>query len=71
MALTEGVAEAVRSVPVRPRGQIRTADGKTTELIGLVVEPDEPIYRTGEIGHVLVHLRLGDTTEVRCRPRSR
>ena len=49
MALTRDVAEAVRSVPVRPRGKIETADGKITELVGIVLEPDEPIYRTGDI----------------------
>jgi hypothetical protein len=28
-----------------------------------VVEPDEPIYRTGDICKVRVHLRLGDKTK--------
>lgn len=59
VALTRSVAEAVASVPVRPRGNIRTADGKVTQLVGIVIEPDEPIYRTGDVCKVRVHVRLG------------
>ncbi len=49
-------------MPVRPRGKVKMADGSLTELVGVVVEPDEPIYRTGDICKVRVHLRLGDVT---------
>ena len=66
VALTRDVAEAVRSVKVRPRGQIKTPDGKTTELIGLVLEPDETVYTTGQSGRVLVHFRLGNTQKLRA-----
>jgi len=65
VALTRDVAEAMRSVKVRPRGTIRTADGAITELVGIVVEPDEPIYRTGDVGKVRVHVRLGNTQKLR------
>jgi hypothetical protein len=64
VALTRGVAEAVATVPVRDRGKMRAADGSVTELVGIKVEPDEPIYRTGDICKVHVHLRLGDRTKV-------
>ena len=63
VALIKGVDQALASVPIRPRGKIRTADGNLTELVGVVVEPDEPIYRTGDICKVRVHLRLGDKTK--------
>ena len=59
IALTRGVEEAVKRVPVRPRGNIRAADGKVMELVGIVVRPDEPVYRTNAIGKVYVHVRPG------------
>jgi hypothetical protein len=64
VALTEGVARAVATVPVRERGKMLAVDGSVTELVGIRVEPDEPIYRTGDICKVHVHLRLGDRTKV-------
>ncbi len=64
VALARGVAEAVATVRVRERGKMRAQDGTTTELVGVKVEPDEPIYRTGDICKVHVHLRLGDQTKV-------
>lgn len=64
VALTEGVARAVATVPVRERGKMRAVDGNMTELIGIKVEPDEPIYRTGDICKVHVHLRLGDKSRI-------
>lgn len=64
VALTRDVAEAIRSVKVRPRGLIRTAAGAITELVGIVVEPDQPIYRTGDICKVRVHVRLGNTQKL-------
>jgi pimeloyl-ACP methyl ester carboxylesterase len=64
VALVKGVKEAVASVPVHPRGKIRMADGALTELVGIVIEPDAPIYRTGDIGKARVHLRLGDVIKV-------
>jgi pimeloyl-ACP methyl ester carboxylesterase len=59
VALTKSVSEALDIVKVRPRGNILTADGSVTELVGIVVEPDEPIYRTGDLCKVRVHVRLG------------
>jgi pimeloyl-ACP methyl ester carboxylesterase len=64
VALLKGVKQAVASVPVYPRGKVKMADGAITELVGVVVEPDEPIYRTGDICKVRVHLRLGDVARV-------
>jgi pimeloyl-ACP methyl ester carboxylesterase len=64
VALVKGVKEAVASVPVHPRGKIRMADGTLTQLVGVAIEPDEPIYRTGDICKVRVHLRLGDVIKV-------
>ncbi len=60
VALDAGVAEAMRVVPVRPRGNIRAADGRSTELVGIVVLPDEPAYRAGDRARVHVHVRLGE-----------
>ena len=45
---------------MRPRGRVRSVDGSLNELVGVVVEPDEPIYRTGDICKVRVHVRLGE-----------
>ncbi|MGD9923793.1 MAG: hypothetical protein AB7V13_20475 [Pseudorhodoplanes sp.] len=64
VALTKGVPEAVATVRVRERGRMPAADGTMTELIGVAVTPDEPIYRTGDICKVHVHLRLGDRTGI-------
>jgi pimeloyl-ACP methyl ester carboxylesterase len=64
VALTEGVARALASVPVRERGRMAAVDGSFTELVGIRVEPDEPIYHTGDICKVRVHLRLGDQTRI-------
>jgi pimeloyl-ACP methyl ester carboxylesterase len=64
VALIKGVPEAMATVPVRDRGKMRSVDGSVTELVGIKVEPDEPIYRTGDICKVHVHLRLGDRTRV-------
>jgi hypothetical protein len=54
----------VASVPVHPRGKIRLADGALTELVGIAIEPDQPVYRVGDIGRARVHLRLGDMIKV-------
>ena len=64
VALTKGVDQALASVPVRERGKLRMADGGLTELVGVAVEPDEPIYRTGDVCKVRLHLRLGDRSKV-------
>lgn len=64
VALIRGVDQAIASVPVRERGRVRMADGSMTELVGVKVEPDEPIYRTGDICKVHVHLRLGDRARI-------
>lgn len=66
VALTRSVDEAARTVAVRPRGKIQTPDGKVTELIGLVLEPDDTVYQTGQSGRVLVHFRLGSTQKLRA-----
>jgi hypothetical protein len=60
LVLTEGLEEAVRSVPVRPRSRIRTALGQLTELIGVAVVADQPLYRTGQTATVAVHMRPAD-----------
>lgn len=65
VALTRDVAEAVRTVKVRPRGQIESTPGVFTQLVGIVVEPDQPIYRTRGTGKVFVHVRLGNTQKLR------
>jgi pimeloyl-ACP methyl ester carboxylesterase len=64
VALTEGVPRAIGTVPVRERGKMLSVDGSMTELVGVRLEPDEPIYRTGDVCKVHVHLRLGDRTRV-------
>lgn len=64
VALIKGVPEAMATVPVRERGKMRAVDGSVTELVGVKVESDEPIYRTGDICKVHVHLRLGDRMPV-------
>jgi hypothetical protein len=64
VALTQGVARALATVPVRKRGKMLAVDGTMTELVGIRLEPDEPIYRTGDICKVHVHLRLGDRTRI-------
>lgn len=60
VALTRGVSEAMRTVKVRPRSTIRTANGRPTELVGVAVITDRPIYRAGEKGQARVHFRLGN-----------
>lgn len=69
IALIRSVAAAIDRVPVRPRGAVASISGEVTELVGIVVEPAEPAYRTGETGLVRVHVRLG-TTDARLPPRT-
>ena len=64
VALTKTVAAAVDGVPVRPRGSVLSAGGEATELVGIVVEPADPVYRTGDTGIVRVHVRLGTTARL-------
>jgi len=59
LALTRSVAEAVQTVKVRSRETILTADGSLTELVGVAVVTDNPIYRVGGKGEARVHVRLG------------
>jgi pimeloyl-ACP methyl ester carboxylesterase len=59
VALTRGVGEAVRGVPVRPRDHIRSFAGVLAELIGVAVTPERLVYRPGDIGEVRVQFRLG------------
>jgi pimeloyl-ACP methyl ester carboxylesterase len=58
VALTRGVAEAMRSVPVRPRDTMRTFAGILAELVGVAVVPDQLVYRPGDVGEVRVRFRL-------------
>jgi pimeloyl-ACP methyl ester carboxylesterase len=60
VALTRDVTEAIRTVKVRPRSTIRVADGSRTELVGVAVLTDQPIYRVGDKGQARVHFRLGN-----------
>jgi pimeloyl-ACP methyl ester carboxylesterase len=59
VALTRGVAAAVRTVPVAPRANMPIAGGGVAELVGIVIEPREPIYRAGAKAKLYVHVRLG------------
>lgn len=61
VALTRSTVAAIDSVPVRPRGNVRGVGGELTELVGVVVEPAEPMLRAGDSGVVRVHVRLGAT----------
>jgi pimeloyl-ACP methyl ester carboxylesterase len=56
--LRNGPAQAIRSVPVRERTSILTALGELVELIGVAVATDQPLYPTGAVATVTVHLRL-------------
>ncbi|MDQ2080818.1 hypothetical protein RA307_11555 [Xanthobacteraceae bacterium Astr-EGSB] len=58
VALTRGVAEAMRSVSVRPRDTMRTFAGILAELVGVAVVPDQLVYRPGDVGEVRVRFRL-------------
>lgn len=60
MALRSGVGPAMASLVPRPRDMIRMADQSRTELVGVAIEPDEPMYQVGDACKVHVHLRLGD-----------
>src|SRR5690606_3731738 len=64
VALVRSVGEAMATVQVRARGTMRALDGSVTELVGIKLEADQPVYRTGDSGKVHVHLRLGDRTRV-------
>jgi len=64
LALLRGVPEAVRTVEIRPRSTIRTADGQLTQLVGVAVRTDRPAYRSRETGEARVHLRLGNQQPV-------
>jgi pimeloyl-ACP methyl ester carboxylesterase len=64
VTLSQGVAEAMRVVKVRPRSTIRTADGSPTELVGVAVVANEPIYLVGDKGQALVHIRLATRREL-------
>ncbi len=58
VALGDGPAAAIKMVPVRERTSILTALGDLVELIGITVAMDHPLYPTGAIATVTVHLRL-------------
>ncbi len=64
VALVKGVPQAVATVPIHPRGKLRTADGSLSELVGVAVEPDDAVYRIGDICKVRVHVRLGDVARL-------
>lgn len=60
VALTRSVNDALREVPIRPRDKVRMKDGKVTELVGIAIVADQPMYRAGEKGTAYVHVRLGN-----------
>lgn len=60
VALLEGVAEAMRTVPVRPRDRIETAMGNIVELVGVALEPQQLIYAANDTVTARVHVRLGN-----------
>jgi pimeloyl-ACP methyl ester carboxylesterase len=60
VALLEGVAEAMRTVPVRPRDRIETAMGNIVELVGVALEAEQPIYAANDTVTARVHVRLGN-----------
>jgi pimeloyl-ACP methyl ester carboxylesterase len=56
--LGKGPAAAMAAVPVRERTSILTALGELVQLVGVAIEPDQPIYTTGTTARLTVHLRL-------------
>jgi pimeloyl-ACP methyl ester carboxylesterase len=56
--LTNGPDAAIEDVPVRERSSILTALGALVELVGIAIATDQPVYQTGTIATVTVHLRL-------------
>jgi pimeloyl-ACP methyl ester carboxylesterase len=60
VALPRSVSDAMREVPVRSRDKVRMKDGKETELVGIAIVADQPMYRVGEKGKAYVHVRLGN-----------
>lgn len=60
VALTRGVAEAARTVKVRPRPNMRSLTGVLVELVGVAITPGRTLYRAGETATVRVQFRLGD-----------
>jgi pimeloyl-ACP methyl ester carboxylesterase len=64
VALTRGVAEAMRVVKVRPRSTIRTVDGSPTQLVGVALVANEAMYQVGDKGQALVHVRLATRREL-------
>jgi pimeloyl-ACP methyl ester carboxylesterase len=60
VALTRSVSDALREVPIRPRDKVRMRGGKVTELVGIAIVADQPMYRAGEKGIAHVHVRLGN-----------
>ena len=57
--LARGPEAAMEAVPVRERTSILTALGTLVELVGVAIGTDQPLYRTGTMATVHVHLRLG------------
>lgn len=55
--LARGPEAALRAVPVRERGEVRTALGRFVELVGAAVATDQPAYAGGQPGRATVHLR--------------
>ena len=62
--LGKGPAAAIATVPVRERTSILTALGELVQLVGVAVEPNQPIYTTGTTAKLTVHLRLEVTDPV-------
>ncbi|MEZ5786182.1 MAG: alpha/beta fold hydrolase [Xanthobacteraceae bacterium] len=59
VALTRGVAEAARTVKVRPRANMRSLAGVLVELVGVAITPSRTVYLAGEMATVRVQFRLG------------
>jgi pimeloyl-ACP methyl ester carboxylesterase len=67
VALTRNVAEAMRTVKIRQRLTVRGVDGSPTELVGVAVITDQPIYQVGDQGKARVHFRLGTQRPLSAR----
>lgn len=59
VALTRGVAEAARTVKIRPRANVRSLAGVLVELVGVAITPSRTLYLAGETATVRVQFRLG------------
>ncbi|MCQ0987013.1 esterase/lipase family protein [Jiella marina] len=56
-ALAHGPQEALHRVPVRERTSILTSLGDFVSLVGVSLQPEQPIFRTGQQAKALLHIR--------------